>query len=278
MNKRMSTFIFIWLMVFIFSGCQAPQTIPTFTPTPTINPTTIPQPSLSPTITITSTSSHTPLSSLGSGVEIVSIPVSDDINLSGTIYHAKSDTLVIFAHMGGYDQTSWAEFAQEVADNRISAFTYDIRCHGKSECFGISTDSKNYKDLITVMEFLRQRGYKYFVCVGASLGGAACNNISLREELAGLVLIASVKQFAFETKSFPQDLVSPDMPKMFIYNENDHYKVIRTAMPDLYNQAPEPKSLQVFPGQYHGTEMFKSPYADQISETLLNFLLRAILE
>ncbi|MBN1538168.1 MAG: alpha/beta hydrolase [Anaerolineales bacterium] len=204
--------------------------------------------------------------------------MSNDIHLSGTIYHAVTDTIVIFAHMGGLDQTTWADFAQKVADNGVSAFTYDMRCHGKSECFGLATDSKNYQDLVTIMDILRQRGYKYFVCVGGSMGGGACINVSLREELAGLMLIASPKQFAFETKTFPENLVSRDIPKLFIYNESDHYRVIRTAMPELYNRAPEPKKLVIFPGQWHGTELFDSPYAEQFSMTLMDFLLSVILK
>jgi dienelactone hydrolase len=277
---RLLSTIFACLVVLVFSGCQTPEVIPTLTPTvnPTATQTPIPTSLPSPTISVIPTTIPSPVPSLEPGVEIVSIPVDDDINLSGTIYHADSDTLIIFAHMGGLDQTTWADFARKVADKGVSTFTYDMRCCGKSECFGMSTDSKNYKDLVTVMEYLRQRGYNRFVCVGGSMGGGACMNVALREELAGLVLIASPKQFAFETKSFPQDLVSPDMPKLFIYSEKDHYKVIRTAMPDLYNQSPEPKIQQVFPGQWHGTELFDSPYADQFSETLMNFLLSIVLE
>ncbi len=280
MRMRWIFFIFILLAVLAFSGCQTPEVIPT--PTPTVNPTAtqtpIPTSLPSLTISVTPTTIPSPVPSLESGVEIVSIPVDDDINLSGTIYPAESDTLVIFAHMGGLDQTTWQDFAQQVAAEGVSAFTYDLRCSGKSECFGMSTDSKNIKDLKNVMAYLRQRGYNHFICVGGSMGGAACLNISLREELSGLVLIASPKQFAFDGKSFPQDLVSPEMPKLFIYTEKDHYKIIRTAMPDLYIQSPEPKMLKVFPSQWHGTELFESPYAAEFSKTLIDFLLNIVIE
>ncbi len=254
--------IMIFIMgicLFIFTACARTEFIPT--PTATINPTATPTPLPSPT----------------PATEIVSVTTEDNVKLSGTIYPAGGDTAVIFAHMGHLDQTTWEDFAKQISKKGVTAVTFDLRCHGKSQCKGGNTDYKHIQDIIALIRFLRQRGYNRLVCVGGSMGGAACMNAAVREDLIGLAIIASGKSFAFDEKSFPKDLVNPDMPKLYIYTEEDRYIPIRTAMPYLYSQSPEPKEIKVFPGQLHGIELFDGPDANEFSEILMDFLLKIVL-
>jgi alpha/beta superfamily hydrolase len=248
-------FIYIALFLLSFSACQKADIIPTPTsmPKPTDTPTLIPSP--------------TPY------MEVVSLTTEDNVKLSGTLYPAGGDMAVIFAHMGILDQTSWQPFAKQVADQGISAFTFDFRCFGNSECIGGNTEFRHIQDIISVIQFLRHRGYSRLVCVGASMGAIACINASVRENLVGLAVIASGKHFAIADKSFPEDLVNPAMPKLYIYTDQDRYEVVRTAMPELYEKSPDPKERIVFGGEEHGTELFDSQKASEFNKLLMEFLI-----
>lgn len=206
--------------------------------------------------------------------EAVSFTTEDSIKLVGTFYPAAGGTAVIFAHMGGIDQSSWKKFAGLVASQGVPALTFDFRCYGDSECTGSNT-ILHLKDMQAAIEFLGRRGYRSVICVGASLGGGVCASTALHEELAGLVVIAGPQPTRMQGKSFPESLVDPEMPKLFIVTEGDRYEPVRTAVREMYDQSPEPKTLKVFPGVAHGTELFFTDQAEAFSQVLLDFILAA---
>ncbi|MEW5869052.1 MAG: hypothetical protein AB1894_07235 [Chloroflexota bacterium] len=206
--------------------------------------------------------------------QAVSFMTEDSVRLVGRFYPAAGGTAVIFAHMGLTEQSSWQEFAGLVASRGVPALTFDFRCYGDSECTGSNT-LLHLKDMQAAMAFLGGRGYRSVMCVGASLGGEVCASTALHEELAGLVVIAGPQPTRMQGKSFPESLVDPGMPKLFIVTEGDRYEPVRTAVREMYDQSPEPKALKVFPGVAHGTELFFTEQAEAFRQTLLDFILEA---
>jgi pimeloyl-ACP methyl ester carboxylesterase len=101
----------------------------------------------------------------------------------------------------------------------MAALTFDFRCFGLSECGKLgSAEYLHAQDIRAAIQLLRDRGFERIVCMGASMGGTACLNAALEEELAGLVVIASTAPTNMN-KQYPQDLVDPAMPKLFIVTE-----------------------------------------------------------
>jgi pimeloyl-ACP methyl ester carboxylesterase len=177
--------------------------------------------------------------------------------------------------MGGRDQRDWEEFARLLAGQGLPAFTLDFRCHGESGC-DASTPEAHLADLRAAFGLLRERGYRRIACVGASLGARACISAALYEEMAGLAFLAGVEPGVVEGWEYPRDLVSPDMPKLFVVTEYDPYSAVRTAVPALYEVSPEPRELHIFPGTAHGTELFATEYGEEFRGLVAGFLLRAL--
>jgi len=240
------------------------------TPKPTSSPT------LEPTVTPTlePQNSATPEPVYPYDTETVSITTEDGLKLYGNFFHTEGETVVLFVHMAGpNDQKNWIPFANEVAQRGFSALTFDLRCYGESDCRGGTEPGwvTLSRDMQAAINFLRAKGFKRIVCVGASMGGRACVTVAFDEELAGLVVVSGTASDDPEKKDL-NNMVNPGMPKLFVVSESDP-TVNRTAdMTRLYESAPDPKVFHTFPGTAHGTEFFKTQYGGILSRLIYDFL------
>jgi pimeloyl-ACP methyl ester carboxylesterase len=207
--------------------------------------------------------------------EIVSLTAEDGLLLSGTIYRAEGDLAVVYAHMGIIDQTSWQAFAAEAADQGMTALTFDFRCFGLSKCNQGNETELHLLDILSAIRYLRDQGYQRIVCMGASMGAAACLQASMQEDLAGLVFIAGEREILFNGNWYPDDIVNPGMPKLFIVAEQDPYSVAVEDTQRYYKDSPEPKQLILYPESVHGTDLFATSSGGKFHQVLIDFL-RAI--
>lgn len=202
----------------------------------------------------------------------VSFTAEDGVKLAGALYPAPGDTGVVLAHMGITDQKSWQSFAGAIAGRGCTALTFDFRCYGLSDCGKMGqSESLFAQDTRAAIRFLRGRGVKRIVCMGASMGGTACMNAALHEELAGMVVIASPAPL-YMGKQYPQDLVNLIMPKLFIVTEKDRFAHVVPAIYYLYDRSPGPKKLGIFPGTVHGTELFATQFGPEFRGLLTRFM------
>ena len=174
----------VTMVLILTAGC-AGAALP---PTPML-PSATPVP---PTATAAPTSTATPTPTQTPQGQIVSFTAEDGVKLAGTLFLAKGDTAVVLAHMGIADQKSWQSFAGHIAGRGFTALTFDFRCYGLSDCGKMGqSESLFTQDIRAAIRFLREHGLKRIACMGASMGGTACMNAALDEELAGMVVIAS---------------------------------------------------------------------------------------
>jgi len=198
----------------------------------------------------------------------------DGYELEGTLFLSEGDLAVVFAHMAGgdNDQRNWIPFAKEAAQRGFNALTFNFRCYGNSGCGGSDSGAILLsRDIGAAVDFLRGKGLDTFVCVGASMGGRGCVNAAFDEELDGLVIVAGTGSSHPDRQNLA-DFISPEMPKLFIVGENDHIADRTQVMIELYESAPEPKTLITYPSQSHGTELFGSKYGQDMKEAILGFL------
>lgn len=181
-------------------------------------------------------------------IEPVHLVAEDGVELSAHLFGSEGDTAILLAHMGIADQRSWHPFARTITAQGFVALTFDFRGYGESAS-GSSTgrDLGHYMDAQAAVDFLQERGFSRIVCIGASMGGAACMNVALENDLVGLVVIGSPLPRQVIGKSYPQDLVRPDMPKLIIVTDNDPYVEVVSAASQLYEMSPEPKEIKVSP-------------------------------
>ncbi len=242
---------------------------PTSTPVPTVSPTPLP----TATNTPVPTASRTPVPTVEYSIETISFTTEDDIDLEGKLFLSEGNTAVVFAHMAGEnDQENWMDFANLVARRGFTALTFNFRCYGNSGCGGTGSGSILLsRDLNSAIEFLRAQGFERIVCMGASMGGRGCVNAAFEQELAGLVIVSGTGS-SDPARQNLADMISPDMPKLFVVAENDSTPERALTMANLYENAPDPKIFKLYPGSAHGTELFDSKYKQDFRDLLFEFL------
>jgi alpha-beta hydrolase superfamily lysophospholipase len=262
MEKRMETmkkFPVVFLLIgFLLGGCDNHLFVSsTATPLPTETP--------------------TPEPILPFDIEEVHFTTEDDLTLEGYLYLGEErNTGIVFAHMAGpNDQENWMPFAETLAGKGYSSLTFNFRCYGASDC--ASSTEPSYvilqRDINRAVDFMYEQGFENVICIGASMGGRACSEAAFDKELAGVVFVSGVGS-QDPAKQDPNDMLNPDIPKLFIVSESDptmNGEMLKTFMA-FYEAAPEPKELQTFTGTVHGTELFDTRKRDEFSEMLISFV------
>jgi dienelactone hydrolase len=244
----------------------ASSATPKLTSSPTLEPTVTPTPEPQ--------NSPTPEPVYSYDTKTVNITTEDGFKLSGNFFYTEGDTAVLFVHMAGpNDQKNWIPFANEVAQRGFSAFTFDLRCYGESDCSGGTEPGwvTLNRDMTAAINFLRAKGFEHIVCAGASMGGRACVTVAFDEELAGLIIVSGTASDDPEKKDL-NNMLNPGMPKLFVVSEKDPTVNRVDDMTLLYESAPDPKVFHTFPGTAHGTELFKSQYGGALSRLIYDFL------
>jgi pimeloyl-ACP methyl ester carboxylesterase len=222
------------------------------------------------------TSTPTPTSTstlISPSIEKVKFTTMDGLLLGGTLF-GDGGAAVILAHQGttGADQTTWHDFAQLLAESGFSALTFDFRGIGQSE--GEIIYEKVGIDVNAAVKFLRDRGFDHIICVGASMGGTACIQAALDNDLFGLVVFASTMRAGARSDGLSiemDDLQALTLPKLFITAEEDGFLVVDHTK-RMFEASPEPKELILLPGSEHGTYLFATEVGDELTADLLAFL------
>jgi pimeloyl-ACP methyl ester carboxylesterase len=99
----------------------------------------------------------------------------DGVRIAGRVF-GNGTVGVVLAHQIDGDQRDWWSFAEELADDGYRALTIDFRgyCPGDGAgCSGDGGTADAWRDLAAAAEWLRGRGARRIVLVGASMGGTA---------------------------------------------------------------------------------------------------------
>ena len=205
--------------------------------------------------------------------ETVTFTTTDGINLAGT-YFGMGDTAVILAHQGtpGADQTTWLPFASLLAEHGYTVLAFDFRGVGQSE--GQLGYGNLAMDVNAAVQFLQDRGYQEIICIGASMGGAACIRTAQDHLFVGLVALASTMTAGRSADSLrltPDELEKLTQPKLFISADNDYLTVVNDTK-RMYELSPDPKDLLFLPGTQHGTNLFDTDAGEELSAVMLRFI------
>lgn len=264
------------LIIMLVTACASPTPSPSMTSKSTLSSTPMIQSVTSTAIQKQSTSTATPTSSfLPSATpevktERINFTTQDNITLAGTLF-GDGEPIVILAHMGmpGVDQQSWQPFARLLATKGYTALTFDFR--GRGESSGILEYNKLPYDMDAAMQYLNDHGYTRIVCIGASMGGTACMRAALDHDLVGLGVIASALSNEKPNEVSLSEVQQLDLPKILVYGVSD-FPVVVIDMKKLVEFAPEPKMVQVYQTNAHGTDLFNTQYGSHFTELLIDFL------
>lgn len=188
----------------------------------------------------------------------VAFETSDGGEIHALLY-GEGQHAVVLAHGKIFNKESWAPLAPRLAEAELQVLAIDFRGYGSS-IVG-SEGQKLFLDVIAAMSYLKQQGATHISLLGASMGGGAVARTAVLVEegaIDRLVLLA------------PVAIPKPDQMKAsqitYITTEGDPSATRTRAQYDL---APEPKSLEILPGDAHAQHIFKTEESEALVELIL---------
>jgi len=209
----------------------------------------------------------------------VEFSTADGIILSGHLF-GSGDSAIVLAHMYPADQTSWFDFAAELAQEGYRALTFDFRGYGESQ--GSKDISHIDRDLLAAVDFVVKAGAKQVVLVGASMGGtasliAAALLQSSSEASGSAPLVRGVITLSapveFKGLAAQKAVAELSCPLLFIAAEGD---VGAESAREFAQLSSGRGDLLVVPGDEHGTNLLRGPHRDQVREAIAVFLNRCL--
>jgi pimeloyl-ACP methyl ester carboxylesterase len=199
----------------------------------------------------------------------VLIPVPGGLELKGTLY-GDGQTGLVLAHMSDSHQDTWAGFAQDAAEAGYLALTFDFRFWNNGRIDDRLRD-KAAEDVLAASDFLRAQGAGQVALVGASLGGMASARAALQSDPEAVIILAAPLDWPDwpSIRVSKADIAAIDAPVLFVNSERDDFVEDTRCMVEA---AGEPKELEIYPGGAHGTDLFHTAHAPDLTARLLAFL------
>jgi pimeloyl-ACP methyl ester carboxylesterase len=146
----------------------------------------------SPTSSSTETPSPSPTPVPG---EAVTFRASDGVRIAGRVF-GEGSVGVVLGHSIDGDQAEWWNVAEVIADAGHAALAIDFRgyCPGnEAGCSGDGSTADAWRDLLAGARFLRERGVRDIVLIGASMGGTAAILAAAhaRPNVSGVITLSS---------------------------------------------------------------------------------------
>ena len=123
--------------------------------------------------------------------ETVRFRTEDSEDLWGSIF-GDGEIAVILSHMRGRNQTSWFPFARLASTSGYKVMTFDFRGYGKSTG---TRDTRMDRDLEAAVAYVRAKGAKQVILIGASMGGTAAIEIAAEIDVQGVAALSPPTSF-----------------------------------------------------------------------------------
>jgi dienelactone hydrolase len=209
------------------------------------------------------------LSATAAAQEHVDFPTEDGGTVIADVY-GKGERGVVLAHGGRFDKESWAIQARALADAGFRVLALNFRGYGRSRGPGQADPLSAPLDLdvLAAVRYLRRTGARKVSVVGASMGGGAAAEASIRApgEIDRLVLLAA-------TGGGPPEKL--EGPKLFIVCRDDlnaDGTARLTRIRAQYEAAPQRKELLILECSAHAQYIFPTDQGEQALREILRFL------
>jgi esterase/lipase len=194
----------------------------------------------------------------------VKLKTADGLTLGAHLYGA-GDTGVILAHQYNGDQTGWTDFAIILAAHGYCALTFDFR--GFPESGLIVHVPAAPVDLKAAYDFMRPR-VKHLFIAGASMGADAALALASQYPVSGLILLSAPVEFG-GLNVYDAD-AEVKAPILLVESADDPFVAGNSAI--LYAHATAKKSLKIYSGHEHGTEMLRGAHGAELRNLILQFI------
>ena len=227
----------------------------------------------------------------------------DGIRIAGTLLPGPGgDTAIVVVHgFNGYRTKPKIQLLVRGLARRFPVLVFDLRGHGQSQgwCTGGELEAL---DVNAAVAFMRARGYRRVVTVGASLGGIAVIGAAATGDQDAVVAISTPARWGTSdtkairrmtwvfTHSFGRALMKqlfgtrinldwgdppPPLesvakihaPLLIVHGVDDHF-FSSTDAEALYANAPEPKRLKLVPHFGHAEDGFTDAFAAELADEI----------
>lgn len=209
------------------------------------------------------------LTTLAVAQQTISFPTEDGGRICADLY-GQGTRAVVLAHGGRFNKESWREQAQVLASKGFRILAIDFRGFGCSTGPGQSNfDSAPFaNDVLAAVRYMKANGAKTVSVVGASFGGAAAGDASIKSapgEIESIVFLGAGPNLSAEKLK---------SRALFIVAREDHNDS-GPRLPGIraqYEMAPEPKELIVLDGSAHAQFLFQTDQGPRIMHEIVRFL------
>jgi dienelactone hydrolase len=200
------------------------------------------------------------------------IPAADGVSLRGHVF-GSGTTAVVLSNMGDNDPGPWEQFAPQLARRGYTVLTYSFRYPLLTHTFFSPTNAvQTVPDLAGAVTYVRSRGARHVVLVGASLGGITTGKVAASTHPDAVVIMAAEQDLAgYDLAVSPTELAQLTQPKLFVASEQDT-NTPYAAVKAYFDHAPPPKQFAPFPGSDHGVRLFTTGHGDALRTLLLDFI------
>jgi pimeloyl-ACP methyl ester carboxylesterase len=201
---------------------------------------------------------------------------SDGVHLAGRLFGPVGATAgVVLAHMQPADQSSWFDFADQLAAMGYRTLTFDFRGYcpgGDAGCSQGDNDvSAIWQDVAGAVGFLRTEGVKRIGLVGASMGGTASLIYASQSgsDIDAVVTLSAPAAIEGLTAG-PDVLQTVDAAKLFLAGNVDG-NAAATAQA-FFAEALQPKRVETLTTADHGTDILEGNQAENARNLITNWL------
>jgi dienelactone hydrolase len=208
--------------------------------------------------------------------ETISFRTSDGVRIAGRLF-GEGPVGVVLGHSIDGDATEWWNVAEVLANAGHTALAIDFRGYCSGDDAGCSEDGSTadaWRDLLAGASFLRGRGVRDIVLIGASMGGTASvlAAANARPGVAGVITLSSPTACCgMEVDRSIVEAVGA--PMLFIAGRFDG-EAPRSARAFARWGGPSAETLILGTGE-HGTDLFglATPAVERrTTESILTFL------
>ena len=192
--------------------------------------------------------------------KLVTYKTEDGGSIQGSLFSGGKNLAVVFAHGAIFNKESWYFLCKKFQSKGITSLSIDFRGYGKSKK---GTSDKMGLDILGAIEYLKSQGYKNIALVGGSMGGGAILD-ALEQKT-----VSSIKKVVLLSPAGSNGITSNTIEKLFVVSADEGFFA---RVKSSYDNSSQPKELKIYEGTYHAQHMFKSNYADELTDLIVEFL------
>ena len=201
---------------------------------------------------------------------------SDGVHLAGRLFGPDGATAgVVLAHMQPADQSSWFDFADQLAGMGYRTLTFDFRGYCPGDDAGCSQGVKDisaiWQDVAGAVGFLRTEGVRRIGLVGASMGGTASLIYASQSgsDIDAVVTLSAPAAIEGLTAG-PDVLQTVGAAKLFLAGNVDG-NAAATAQA-FFAETLQPKRVEILTTADHGTDILEGNQAENARTLITNWL------